>query len=115
MVSEKKELSSNEIEDTKKIIISTLSAHGVNTSIEKHTSGPSVTMYQLKPGWVDGNEKKRVKVEQVLRREKDLALALGSPNIRYEAVIDGIQNTMGIEIPNLSPNTVDFKEVIEKY
>ncbi|MBA47193.1 MAG: hypothetical protein CL893_03795 [Dehalococcoidia bacterium] len=113
MVSEKKELSSNEIEDTKKIIISTLSAHGVNTSIEKHTSGPSVTMYQLKPGWVDGNEKKRVKVEQVLRREKDLALALGSPNIRFEAVIDGIQNTMGIEIPNLSPNTVDFKEVIE--
>jgi len=114
MVSEKKELSNNEIEDTKKIIINTLSAHGVNTTIEKHTSGPSVTMYQLKPGWVDGNEKKRVKVEQVLRREKDLALALGSPNIRFEAVIDGIQNTMGIEIPNLSPNTVDFKEVIEK-
>tara|TARA_B100001996_G_scaffold63625_1_gene45645 strand:+ start:22802 stop:25018 length:2217 start_codon:yes stop_codon:yes gene_type:complete len=113
MVSEKKELSNNEIEDTKKIIINTLSAHGVNTSIEKHTSGPSVTMYQLKPGWVDENEKKRVKVEQVLRREKDLALALGSPNIRFEAVIDGIQNTMGIEIPNLSPNTVDFKEVIE--
>jgi len=113
MVSEKKELSKNEIEDTKKIIINTLSAHGVNTSIEKHTSGPSVTMYQLKPGWLDGNEKKRVKVEQVLRREKDLALALGSPNIRFEAVIDGLQNTMGIEIPNLSPNTVDFKEVLE--
>ena len=31
MVSEKKELSKNEIEDTKKIIINTLSAHGVNT------------------------------------------------------------------------------------
>lgn len=112
-VSEKKELSKQEIEDTKKIIINTLSAHGVNTSIEKHTSGPSVTMYQLKPGWVDGNEKKRVKVEQVLRREKDLALSLGSPNIRFEPVLDGVQNIMGIEIPNLSPNTVDFKEVIE--
>jgi len=113
MVSEKHELSKQEIEDTKKIIENTLSAHGVNTSIEKHTSGPSVTMYQLKPGWIDGNEKKRVKVEQVLRREKDLALSLGSPNIRFEAVLDGVQNTMGIEIPNLSPNTVDFKEVME--
>ena len=50
-----------------------------------------------------------MKVEQVLRREKDLALALGSPNIRFEAVLDGVQNSMGIEIPNLSPNTVDFK------
>ena len=113
MVSKKEELSKDEITDTKKIIINTLAAHGVNTTIEKHTSGPSVTMYQLKPGWVDENEKKRVKVEQVLRREKDLALALGSPNIRFEAVLDGVQNSMGIEIPNLSPNTVDFKEVIE--
>ena len=113
MVSKKEELSKEEISDTKKIIINTLAAHGVNTTIEKHTSGPSVTMYQLKPGWVDENEKKRVKVEQVLRREKDLALALGSPNIRFEAVLDGVQNSMGIEIPNLSPNTVDFKEVIE--
>ena len=70
-------------------------------------------MYQLKPGWMDDKENKRVKVEQVLRREKDLALALGSPNIRFEAVLDGVQNIMGIEIPNISPNTVDFKEVIE--
>ena len=84
-----------------------------NTSIENFTSGPSVTMYQLKPGWMDDKENKRVKVEQVLRREKDLALALGSPNIRFEAVLDGVQNIMGIEIPNISPNTVDFKEVIE--
>ena len=109
----KKELDKNEINDTIEIIKSTLSAHGVNTSIENFTSGPSVTMYQLKPGWMDDKENKRVKVEQVLRREKDLALALGSPNIRFEAVLDGVQNIMGIEIPNISPNTVDFKEVIE--
>ena len=109
----KKELDKNEINDTIDIIKSTLSAHGVNTSIENFTSGPSVTMYQLKPGWMDDKENKRVKVEQVLRREKDLALALGSPNIRFEAVLDGVQNIMGIEIPNISPNTVDFKEVIE--
>ena len=91
----------------------TLSAHGVDTSIENYTSGPSVTMYQLKPGWVDGEETKRVKVDQILRREKDLALALGSPNIRFEPVVDGIQDIMGIEIPNISPNIVDFREVIE--
>ena len=70
-------------------------------------------MYQLKPGWMDDKENKRVKVEQVLRREKDLALALGSPNIRFEAVLDGVQNIMGVEIPNMTPNTVDFKEIIE--
>ena len=109
----KKELDKNEINNTIEIIKSTLSAHGVNTSIENFTSGPSVTMYQLKPGWMDDKENKRVKVEQVLRREKDLALALGSPNIRFEAVLDGVQNIMGVEIPNMTPNTVDFKEVIE--
>jgi S-DNA-T family DNA segregation ATPase FtsK/SpoIIIE len=109
----KKELNKNEINNTIEIIKSTLSAHGVNTSIENYTSGPSVTMYQLKPGYIDGKENKRVKVEQVLRREKDLALALGSPNIRFEAVLDGVQNIMGVEIPNITPNTVDFKEVID--
>ena len=109
----KKELNKNEIKDTIEIIKSTLSAHGVNTSIENYTSGPSVTMYQLKPGYIDEKENKRVKVEQVLRREKDLALALGSPNIRFEAVLDGVQNIMGVEIPNITPNTVDFKEVID--
>ena len=109
----KKELDKNEINNTIEIIKSTLSAHGVNTSIENFTSGPSVTMYQLKPGWMDDKENKRVKVEQVLRREKDLALALGSPNIRFEAVLDGVQNIMGVEIPNMTPNTVDFKEIIE--
>ena len=109
----KTELNKNEINDTIEIIKSTLSAHGVNTSIENYTSGPSVTMYQLKPGYIDGKDNKRVKVEQVLRREKDLALALGSPNIRFEAVLDGVQNIMGVEIPNITPNTVDFKDVID--
>jgi len=109
----KTELNKSEINDTIEIIKSTLSAHGVNTTIENYTSGPSVTMYQLKPGYIDGKDNKRVKVEQVLRREKDLALALGSPNIRFEAVLDGVQNIMGVEIPNITPNTVDFKDVID--
>ena len=61
----KKELDKNEINDTIEIIKSTLSAHGVNTSIENFTSGPSVTMYQLKPGWMDDKENKRVKVEVI--------------------------------------------------
>ena len=34
---------------------------------------------------------------------------MGSPNIRFEAVLDGVQNLWN-RIP-LSPNTVDFKEV----
>ena len=109
----KKDLNKSEINDTIQIIKNTLSDHGVDTSIENYISGPSVTMYQLKPGWVDGEETKRVKVDQILRREKDLALALGSPNIRFEPVVDGIQDIMGIEIPNISPNIVDFREVIE--
>tara|TARA_B100000953_G_C18033628_1_gene423675 strand:- start:2147 stop:4372 length:2226 start_codon:yes stop_codon:yes gene_type:complete len=112
-ISPKKDLNKSEINDTIQIIKNTLSAHGVDTSIENYTSGPSVTMYQLKPGWVDGEETKRVKVDQILRREKDLALALGSPNIRFEPVVDGIQDIMGIEIPNIAPNIVDFREVIE--
>tara|TARA_B100001146_G_scaffold224224_1_gene241424 strand:+ start:20935 stop:23160 length:2226 start_codon:yes stop_codon:yes gene_type:complete len=112
-ISPKKDLNKSEINDTIQIIKNTLSAHGVDTSIENYISGPSVTMYQLKPGWVDGEETKRVKVDQILRREKDLALALGSPNIRFEPVVDGIQDIMGIEIPNISPNIVDFREVME--
>jgi S-DNA-T family DNA segregation ATPase FtsK/SpoIIIE len=100
--------------------------------------GPTVTMYGLIPGWVrrhkqvretdeDGrpklNEsgkpiikrvetKTRVKVDNILSREKDLALALKTPSIRIETPAMG-KSMVGIEVPNPHPSLVTLRSIME--
>ena len=95
-------------------------------------------MYGLIPGWVrrykqvkekdeQGNvrldesgkpvltreeSKMRVKVDSILSREKDLALALKTPSIRIETPAMG-QSLVGIEVPNPDPILVTLRSVME--
>ena len=82
-----------------RIIEDTLSDHRVEVRVAEVRVGPSVTMYGLVPGWsrrigstrlpeddpasLEGA--KRVRVDAILQREKDLALALAAPSLRIEA------------------------------
>ena len=101
-------------------------------------SGPTVTMYGIIPGWIirqkkvpslDSNgkpilddngkkvfhmieEKTRVKVDNIISREKDLALALKTPNIRLETPVMG-KSLLGLEVPNSTPSIVSMKSMIE--
>ena len=56
-------------------------------------------------------ERSRVKVQSILMREKDLALALQTPFLRIEAPIPG-EALVGLEVPSPSPSKVHLREVM---
>ncbi len=81
----------------------TLGDHGVMVEVGSIKAGPRIVQFGLVPGWVprrggdsrrkDGEdaamERSRVKVQNILTREKDLALALKTPYLRIEAPVPG--------------------------
>ncbi len=107
-------------------IVATLSEHGIDVSIKNVKVGPRVIQFGLEPGWVSkGRDSKargqgglptsdsvRVKVQSILAREKDLALAMRTPHIRIEAPIPG-EAAVGIELPNPTPSKVPIRAVLE--
>ena len=131
-------ITETEIQSTAETIRRTLSEYGVEVDIGQTRPGPAVTMYGLVPGWVrrykqvkqqdehgrpvldeDGKQvvtreetKTRVKVDNILSREKDLALALKTPSIRIETPAMG-KSLVGIEVPNPNPSLVTLRSVME--
>ncbi|MDA1257045.1 MAG: DNA translocase FtsK [Chloroflexi bacterium] len=120
----------SEIEATSELIVETLAEHGIEVSIGDVRVGPRVTMYGIVPGWGKGRGSRRVasevaggpetvtsghqrvRVDTILAREKDLALALASPSLRFEAPVPGA-SLVGIEVPNSRPSPVTLRTVIE--
>ena len=127
-----------EMNETAETIRRTLGQYGVEVEIGQVSPGPTVTMYGLIPGWVRRHKqvkemddkgqvvldssgkpllrrvesKMRVKVDSILSREKDLALALKTPSIRIETPAMG-QSLVGIEVPNPNPILVTLRAVME--
>jgi len=125
-------------EATSKLIETTLGDYGIEVRVLEVKPGPVVTMFGLVPGWirrshdvrertVDGKQvvdengkavvrrvedNMRVKVESIVAREKDLALALAAPSLRIEAPIPGA-SLVGIEVPNPRPAVVTLRSVME--
>ena len=131
-------ISPEEMNDTSRVITDTMSHYGVEVEIGEVKPGPTVTMYGLIPGWIrrhkqvnvtDGDgapkldekgrpmktqleTKTRVKVDSIIQREKDLALALKTPSIRIETPVMG-KSLVGIEVPNPTPQLVTLRNVIQ--
>ena len=127
-----------DLDKTASTIKRTLDEYGVEVEIGQIKPGPTVTMYGLIPGWIrkfrqtkkmtpEGKpqldesgkpimvkveNKTRVKVDHILSREKDLALALKTPSIRLENPVMG-QAQVGIEVPNPKPSIVTLRSLIE--
>ena len=123
-------------EATSDLIETTLADYGIEVSVSEVKPGPVVTMFGLVPGWVRRNRQSRgrsgdtpdedaggptgrsadsttrVKVDSILAREKDLALALAAPSLRIEAPIPGA-SLVGIEVPNPKPAVVNLRDVME--
>ena len=109
-------VSQTEINETKNLIEKSLEQYGIDVSVDSEDvkSGPTVTMYGVKPGW-KGDQKsgaQRVRVDTILNREKDLALALASPSLRFEAPVPG-ESVVGIEVPNKKPQKVTIRSVTD--
>ena len=107
-----------------RLIEETLSQHRVEVEVAEIRPGPTVTMYGLVPGWnrqarrgKDGQQgepeaRNRVRVDAILAREKDLALALAAPSLRIEAPVPG-ESVVGVEVPNRSSTAVSMRSIVE--
>lgn len=81
-----------------------LQTFGIPISLGDANVGPTVTQYTIKPD-------EGVKLNQIVARQNDLALALSAKSIRIEAPIPG-KNAVGVEIPNKVPAKVTLREVL---
>tara|TARA_B100000214_G_scaffold324387_1_gene261344 strand:+ start:4207 stop:6369 length:2163 start_codon:yes stop_codon:yes gene_type:complete len=108
-------ISESEVKLTSKKIESSLKQFGIEVTVDQVKKGPTVTMYGLSPGWKGKTDDKigqRVRVDTILNREKDIALSLASPNLRFEAPVPG-ESVVGIEVPNKSPNEVTLRSIMD--
>lgn len=93
-----------DIRQNAELIQDCLSSFNIEVKMNGAKVGPTVTQYRIKPE--DG-----VKLNQIVARQNDLALALAAKSIRIEAPIPG-QNAVGIEIPNKVSAKVTLKELL---
>lgn len=70
-----------------------------------YTIGPSVTRYDIKTD-------RDASVQGIVRYIRDISIRLGGIGARFEELVPG-KSTSGLEIPNLSTETVPFKEVFD--
>ncbi len=112
------------LEQMARHVEASLAEHGVFVEVKDIKSGPRIVQFGLVPGWVgrrgDADKEQsaksrpenRVKVQSILSREKDLALALKTPYLRIEAPVPG-EALVGLEVPAPSPSKVHLREVME--
>ncbi len=101
-----------------------LAEHGVYVDVEDVKAGPRVIRFGLVPGYVpprldkNGEPAKqrpsRVRVGDIAKRQKDLALALKSPYIRIIETPEPGEGLVGLEVPNPSPGKVLMRSIVEE-
>ena len=120
------------LQEMARLVETTLGDHGVRVEVTDIKAGPRIVRFGLVPGWVPRRgessrgvlglnkddtdpsslERSRVKVQSILIREKDMALALKTPYLRIEAPVPG-EALVGLEVPSPSPSKVHLREVME--
>ncbi|MBL6660923.1 MAG: DNA translocase FtsK 4TM domain-containing protein [Crocinitomicaceae bacterium] len=93
-----------ELESNKDRIIETLSNYKIDIAKIKATVGPTVTLYEIIPA-------PGVRISKIKNLEDDIALSLSALGIRIIAPIPG-KGTIGIEVPNSSPDMVSMRSLI---
>jgi S-DNA-T family DNA segregation ATPase FtsK/SpoIIIE len=88
-------------------IVSTLAEFNIETRLVDVARGPAVTMYEfeLAPG---------INVNRVTQLSNNVAMAVAAQDVRIIAPIPG-RGTIGIEVPNLRPEIVRMRPVVEHY
>lgn len=117
------EMNGAAIADMTEEIKDALAEHGVYVDIEDVKAGPRVIKFGLVPGYIpqrvgkDGDAAKqrpsRVRVGDIAKRQKDLALALKSPYIRIIETPEPGEGLVGLEVPNPTPGKVLMRSIVE--
>ena len=97
-------INKQELEDNKNRIVETLSHYKIDIAKIKATVGPTVTLYEIVPA-------PGVRISKIKNLEDDIALSLSALGIRIIAPIPG-KGTIGIEVPNSTPDMVSMKSLI---
>ncbi|HOZ82218.1 MAG TPA: DNA translocase FtsK, partial [Bacteroidia bacterium] len=93
-----------ELETNKNKIVETLGHYNIGIEKIKATVGPTVTLFEIVP-------QAGVRISKIKNLEDDIALSLSALGIRIIAPIPG-KGTIGIEVPNQSPEVVPMKAVL---
>ncbi|MGN0851916.1 MAG: DNA translocase FtsK 4TM domain-containing protein [Kiritimatiellia bacterium] len=94
-----------DVEAMERRIVETLRVFHVEASPAFRVVGPVVTQYALTPAL-------GVKAERISSLSTNLQMALEAKSVRILAPIPG-KNAVGIEVPNLKPASVCFREIID--
>ena len=106
------------IQYTANLIIKTLAEFGIPAEYTGYRTGPTITQFAIKPGFVEktGPEgetiRQKVRVSQISNLAKDLTLALSAERLRIEAPVPG-QDYVGIEVPNKEISIVRLRSLLE--
>jgi len=93
-----------ELETNKNKIVETLSNYKIKIDKIKATIGPTITLYEIVPA-------PGIRISKIKNLEDDIAMSLAALGIRIIAPIPG-RGTIGIEVPNSSPEIVSMKTII---
>jgi S-DNA-T family DNA segregation ATPase FtsK/SpoIIIE len=99
-----KEVTMEELEKSKNMIVETLKNYSISISSIKATTGPTVTLFEIVPA-------PGIKISRIKNLEDDIALSLAALGIRIIAPIPG-KGTIGIEVPNKNPKIVSMKSML---
>jgi len=92
------------IKKVSRILMEKLAEFGVDAEVINVNIGPIITQYEIKPA-------PGVKVSKFHALADDLALAIKATSIRIQAPIPG-RGLVGIEIPNVSRDTIYLKDIL---
>lgn len=98
-------VSTADLDQAADLLEDTLRSFGVEGEVKDVRPGPVVTTFEYQPG-------AGIRVNQIVQRSDDLALAMRARSIRMEAPIPG-KAAVGIEIPNPQSRMVRLQEVLE--
>ncbi|MDP7397028.1 MAG: DNA translocase FtsK 4TM domain-containing protein [Lentisphaeria bacterium] len=98
-------VSPKEIATKKEILQETLDSFGIDGTVGETTSGPRVTLFEIKPA-------AGVRVEKISSLQNNIAMALKAESLRIMTPIPG-RDTVGIEVPNATSAPVTFRELVE--
>jgi S-DNA-T family DNA segregation ATPase FtsK/SpoIIIE len=97
-------MSDEELKAQSDVLSRALASFGIEGKVTEVRPGPVVTMYEFEPA-------PGTKVARIVSLADDLALGLKATSLRIVAPLPG-KSVVGIEVPNLSRETVSMKEVV---
>jgi len=89
------------------ILEDTLRSFGIEAKVGEINSGPTITSFEVHPSV-------GVKVQKIKALENDIALNMQAKSIRIVAPIPG-KAAVGVEVPALHPQDVNFKDLLVHY